>query len=119
MVEVKFDMVDFYVDMTFGLLIAVGIASMMLFTEYLAAVTFGVGVLLAYAVHFAWRMARFDPETKQEIEDTVTETVEETVEETVGEMQEDVEEKVEETVGEMQEDVESRVEETIEEVSNE
>lgn len=94
--HVNLDTVDFYVDVTYGVLLFIGIMSMLLFTSNIAAVTFGVGVLLGYAVHIAWRMARFDPDAERVIEDTI----EDTVESKVDEIEDTVEQTVEETVEE-------------------
>lgn len=100
-------------------------ASMMGFSERLPAVTFGVGIILGYAVHIGWRMARFDPKVTSAVED---------VEEAVGEVGERVEvveskvntvEDVEETVdevGDQIEDIEEKVdsvEETVETIPDE
>lgn len=89
---------DLYVDLTYGLLLFVGIVAMIFFQQYLSAVMFGVGVMLSYAVHVAWRMARFDP-VDEKVENVVEdkfEEIEETVEATVGDT---VEKTVESSLG--------------------
>lgn len=78
-----FGKIDMYVDLTYGILLLVGIAAMIFLQHYLSAVTFGLGILIGYAVHIGWRMARFDPEAKTTFEENVEQTVEETVENAV------------------------------------
>lgn len=120
--RVNVDMVDLYVDLTYGALLMVGIVSMMVFNQYLAAVTFGVGVVLAYAVHFGWRMARFDPDAADRIEQAVDEKVEDHVGDMADEVKDTVEEEVgknvAEQVGQAQSEIEQTVEEKVEETVN-
>lgn len=85
--------VDAIIDLAYGVLIFVSIA-LIVSVGTLVGLAFGLGVLISYALHVVWKMARFDPEWMTSV---VEETVEETVEQTVGEQ---VEETVEQTVGE-------------------
>ncbi|MFP4217525.1 MAG: hypothetical protein ACLFR6_01570 [Salinarchaeum sp.] len=117
--------VDAAVDLLYGGLIFVAVL-LMLRAGTVTGVAFGVGVLLSYVLHVAWKMARFDPEwmtseVAEEVETTVTESVEETVaeevEETVAaEVETTVTESVEETVAEEVDEVLERVEEVDERV---
>lgn len=91
--------VDMYVDLTYGALLLIGSGSIVFFNSNLPAVTFGVGVLLSYAVHVGFRMARFDPETETRIEETVGDVVEDGVS--------DIEETVEDRVSDLEESVDS------------
>ena len=50
--------------------------------ETRTGVAFGLGVLVSYAIHVAWKMARFDPEWMTEevtenVEDTLTQEIDE------------------------------------------
>lgn len=78
--------VDALVDLTYGALIFVSVVLIgFVGTEIGAA--FGFGVLVSYAIHVVWKMARFDPEwMTQEVTEEVTETVERTVEEQLDEI---------------------------------
>lgn len=119
----KFDRIDLYVDLTYGALIVVGIVALMVLgPKMLAAATFSFGVILAYAVHVGWRMARFDPKVQDKIEETIDKRVgemEDKVEETVEKAVEDeVGKNVAEQVGQMQAEVQEQVEETVEEAVN-
>ncbi|KYH24644.1 hypothetical protein HAPAU_36270 [Halalkalicoccus paucihalophilus] len=98
--------VDAVVDLAYGVVLFSAIALIVMRgTE--TGLAFGFGVLVSYAIHVVWKMARFDP-------DWMTRTVEETVEQTVGKtVEEAVEQDVEEQVGTVQEQIktiEQRVE---------
>lgn len=110
--------VDKYVDLTYGILLFTGMASMIGLSERLPAVTFGVGIMLGYAVHVGWRIARFDPRVTSKVEE---------VGEAIGEIDDKVEsveskvdsvDKVEETVDKVESTVDS-VEETVETIADE
>ena len=105
--------VDSIVDLTYGLLIAVSVA-LIVVAGNAVGLAFGFGVLTSYVLHVGWKMARFDPNwmttaVKETVEETMDESVERAVEET---MDESVERAVEET---MDESVERAVEETMDE----
>ncbi|SFC17280.1 hypothetical protein SAMN05444422_105120 [Halobiforma haloterrestris] len=79
--------VDAIIDLGYGVLIFVSIL-LIVSVGTLVGLAFGLGVLVSYALHVAWKMARFDP-------DWMTRTVEEAVEETVGEQVDAVQERIE------------------------
>lgn len=84
--------VDALVDLTYGALIFVSIV-LIAFVGTEIGAAFGFGVLVSYAVHVVWKMARFDPEwMTQEVTEEVTETVERTVEEQLVEIGNQLEE---------------------------
>jgi preprotein translocase subunit SecF len=98
--------VDFIVDLAYGLMIFVSIA-LILTAGTGVGVAFGLGVLVSYVIHIAWKMARFDP-------DWMTSEVAERVEKTVGETVSKEVEKVEKTVGEtVSKEVEKTVSDTV------
>lgn len=67
--------VDYLIDLAYGVMIFVSIVLIIAVgTE--VGVAFGLGVLVSYAIHVVWKMARFDPEWMTE---EVTEHVEETL----------------------------------------
>lgn len=80
--------VDYIIDLVYGVLILVAIVFIIV-VEASIGVAFGVGVLLSYLVHVAWKMARFDPEwmTRE-----VTENIEQTISEEIDEVTERLEE---------------------------
>ena len=91
--------VDSIVDLTYGVLIFAAIA-LILTVGTGVGVAFGLGVLVSYAIHVGWKMARFDPywmtgEVDEQVEETVSEEVGQRFEETVSE---EVDRRVEETV---------------------
>lgn len=66
--------VDYMIDLAYGVMIFVSIVLIIsIGTE--VGIAFGLGVLVSYAIHVVWKMARFDPEWMTE---EVTENVEET-----------------------------------------
>ncbi|MDZ7849932.1 MAG: hypothetical protein U5K70_03660 [Halodesulfurarchaeum sp.] len=104
--------VDFVIDLTYGLLIFVAIA-LILLVETVVGIAFGLGVLASYVVHIGWKMARFNPEwmTKEvaeKVEETVTAEVGETISKEMDDVAEEVEKKVTEEVGETVEDTISK-----------
>ncbi|SMO88101.1 hypothetical protein [Halorubrum cibi] len=135
--------VDFVVDLAYGLMIFVAVVLFSVVGNQVG-IAFGLGVLISYAIHVFWKMARFDPEwMTQEVTENVEETlktevdavierleevndrvdrrpradeVEEAVDESVGKVSEDVEKTVEEKVGEVTKDVEETVEKVSEDV---
>jgi len=72
--------VDVYVDLTYGVLLCLGVGSQVLYGSSTAALAFTVGLTLGYAVHVGWRMSRFDPD---DVGDVVEETVEDVVDDEV------------------------------------
>jgi len=99
---------DFAVDLAYGVLIFVAIG-LIIVAGTDVGVAFGLGALVAYVIHIAWKMSQFDPdwmtrEVTEQVTEEVSEEVEETVEETVGdtvseEIEETVSQQIEETVG--------------------
>lgn len=103
--------VDAVIDLAYGVLIFVSIVLIVsVGTEI--GLAFGFGVLVSYAIHVVWKMARFDPDW---MTTAVEETVEETVKEQVGTVQEQVE-TVEQRVERRprEDEVEKMIEETAE-----
>ncbi|WP_222914522.1 hypothetical protein [Natrinema sp. SYSU A 869] len=92
--------VDAVIDLSYGVLIFVSIVLIVTVgTE--TGLAFGFGVLVSYAVHVVWKMARFDPDwMTQAVEEAVDQTVGETVEEAVGQS-------VKEQVGIVQDQIET------------
>jgi len=115
--------IDFLTDLTYGLLLFAAIVFIAV-GDRAAGIAFGVGVLVSYAIHVGWKMARFDPDwmakevtenieesVAEEVSENVTEEVSKNVEETVTEsVEETVTESVEETVAQ---EVSKNVEETV------
>ena len=100
--------VDFVIDLTYGLLIFVAIA-LILVVETIVGIAFGLGVLASYVVHIGWKMARFDPEwmtseVAKQVEETVSDEVEETIHDEMDQVTQQVEETVTEEMGETVED---------------
>ncbi|APW97233.1 hypothetical protein CHINAEXTREME_05360 [Halobiforma lacisalsi AJ5] len=79
--------VDAIVDLGYGVLIFVSIL-LIVSVGTLVGLAFGLGVLISYALHVGWKMARFDPEW-------MSRAVEEAVEKTVGEQVDAVQEQIE------------------------
>lgn len=108
--------VDFAVDLAYGVAIFVAIG-LVLVAGTNVGIAFGLGVLVSYVIHIAWKMARFDPEwmtqeVAERVEETVTEEVEKTVGDTVSKEVDNVAEQVEETVSE---EVAEEIEQTVSE----
>ncbi|AFZ72946.1 hypothetical protein SAMN05443661_103117 [Natronobacterium gregoryi] len=77
--------VDAIIDLGYGVLIFVSVA-LIVSVGTLVGVAFGLGVLISYALHVVWKMARFDPDwMSQAVKETVGEQVEKRVDETVSE----------------------------------
>lgn len=73
--------VDYLIDLAYGVMIFVSIVLIILVGTG-TGVAFGLGVLVSYAIHVAWKMARFDPEWMTEevtenVEDTLTQEIDE------------------------------------------
>jgi hypothetical protein len=113
--------VDFVIDLTYGVVLFLAIV-LILTVGTSVGVAFGLGALVSYIIHVAWKMARFDPEwmsremaanIEQQVAEEVTETVEEQV---VEEVTESVEQQVADSVSEqVVEEVTESVERTLEE----
>ncbi|WP_226004028.1 hypothetical protein [Natrinema salinisoli] len=87
--------VDAAIDLAYGVLIFVSIV-LIVYAGTEIGLAFGFGVLVSYALHVVWKMARFDPDwMTTAVEETVEETVEQTIEETVRKQVEPVQEHVE------------------------
>lgn len=91
--------VDFLIDVAYGVLIFVSVV-LIVVVEMDLGVAFGVGALIAYMIHVAWKMARFDPEWMTR---AITEDVEEAI---ATEVADGVEQK-------MAEEVTAAIEETV------
>ncbi|GAB3677889.1 hypothetical protein [Halopiger thermotolerans] len=106
--------VDAIIDLVYGVLIFVSIV-LIVSVGTQVGLAFGLGVLISYAVHVVWKMARFDPEW---MTTAVEETVEETVEQTIGEQVDAVQEQID-TVDERidrrprEDEIEELLEETV------
>ena len=101
--------VDALIDLTYGVLIFISIV-LIVSVGLELGIAFGFGVLVSYAVHVIWKMARFDPDWMTA---TVEETVEETVEKQVGPVQDQVKTIEQRVEGRPTEDqVEEMIEET-------
>lgn len=83
--------IDAIIDLVYGVLIFVSVVLIVsVGTE--VGLAFGLGVLVSYAAHVVWKMARFDPEwMTAAVEETVEETIEETVSEQVNAVQQQIE----------------------------
>jgi hypothetical protein len=78
--------IDALVDLAYGLMIFVSIV-LIISVGTTVGFAFGFGVLVSYAVHVVWKMARFDPEwMTREVTEEVTETVERTLEDQLDEI---------------------------------
>ena len=106
--------VDSIVDFTYGALIFVSVA-LILAEGVAVGVAFGLGVLVSYAIHVGWKMARFDPQWMTGEVDEVTERVEEVNERVDRRPRED---EVEEKIDEMAEEQREREEENQDEGSD-
>lgn len=83
--------VDAIVDLAYGVLIFVAVV-LIVWVGTEVGLAFGFGVLVSYAIHVVWKMARFDPDwMTTAVEEVVEETVEETVKEQVDILQEQIE----------------------------
>jgi actin-like ATPase involved in cell morphogenesis len=124
--------VDFLVDIAYGVLLLAAIVLIAAGSTGIG-IAFGLGALVSYVIHVAWKMARFDPdwmtkEVTENIEESLTEEVSESVGEKVTEevtesVEEKVTEEVTESVGEkvteeVTEEVTENVEQTLSEEIN-
>jgi hypothetical protein len=75
--------IDYIIDFAYGVMIFVSVVLIIsVGTEI--GIAFGLGVLVSYAIHVVWKMARFDPEwmTKEvteNVEDTLTREIEDVI----------------------------------------
>ena len=112
--------VDFLIDLAYGVLLFFSIVLIVSVGTGIG-IAFGLGALVSYIIHVAWKMARFDPawmtaEVAESVGEKVTEEVSENVEEKVAqEVSENVEEKVAQEVTEsVEEKVTQEVTESVE-----
>lgn len=101
------EVVQRYTDLTYGILILIGLVSVMFFSHHQLAVGFGIGVFVGYSVHVASGMAQFSRQM-DDVEEAQEEAVEK-VEETAEKVEETVEkvEETQETIEETRETVDS------------
>ncbi len=80
------DTADVIADLAYGGLLFAAVVILALYQSIVPAVTFSLGVLLAYAVHVWWKMARYDPEwmTRAEVEDHIEAEVEDQIDDAQG-----------------------------------
>ncbi|MEF8913029.1 hypothetical protein [Natronomonas sp.] len=69
--------VDYLTDFAYGVTIFISVILIIVVRNDIG-IAFGLGVLISYAIHVGWKMARFDPQW-------MTEEVAENVEETLSE----------------------------------
>lgn len=87
--------VDAVVDLTYGVLIFVSIALIVRVGTGIG-LAFGFGVLVSYAIHVVWKMARFDPDwMTTAVEERIEETVEQSIEESVRQEVEPIHDQIE------------------------
>ncbi|ELY85016.1 hypothetical protein [Natrinema altunense] len=105
---------DAIIDLAYGGLIFVSVV-LIVVEGTRVGLALGLGVLVSYALHVIWKMARFDPEwMTREVE----ETVEDAVEQTIGEQVDTVQQRIE-TVDERidrrprEDEIEDLLEETV------
>ncbi|RZH68845.1 hypothetical protein [Natrinema altunense] len=105
---------DAIIDLAYGGLIFVSVV-LIVVEGTRVGLALGLGVLVSYALHVVWKMARFDPEwMTREVE----ETVEDAVEQTIGEQVDTVQQRIE-TVDERidrrprEDEIEALLEETV------
>ena len=113
--DMKSNTIDFSVDLAYGILLFLAIV-LIVTVGTNVGIAFGLGALVSYVIHVAWKMSRFDPDwMTQEVTEQLGETITEEVTESVGEkVSEDVTEKVSEDVTEkVSEDVTEEVEEKV------
>lgn len=76
--------VDYIIDLAYGVMIFVSIVLIVVVGTRIG-VAFGVGVLVSYTLHVAWKMARFDPEwMTREVTETVEETLIQEIDDIIG-----------------------------------
>jgi hypothetical protein len=83
--------VDYLTDFAYGVTIFVSVILIIVVRNDIG-IAFGLGVLVSYAIHVGWKMARFDPqwmteEVAENIEETLSEDIDEVIDrlETVNE----------------------------------
>ncbi|QLD84421.1 hypothetical protein HWV23_01425 [Natronomonas halophila] len=75
--------VDYLTDLAYGAIIFVSVLLIIVVRNEIG-IAFGLGVLVSYAIHVAWKMARFDPEwMSQEVAENVEETLSEDIDEVI------------------------------------
>lgn len=75
--------VDYLTDLAYGSIIFVSVLLIIVVRTDIG-ISFGLGVLVSYAIHVAWKMARFDPEwMTQEVAENVEETLSEDIDEVI------------------------------------
>lgn len=83
--------IDAIIDLAYGVLIFVSVV-LIVIEGTRVGVALGLGVLVSYALHVIWKMARFDPEwMTREVEATVEEAVEQSIGEQVDAVQNQIE----------------------------
>lgn len=83
--------IDAIIDLAYGALIFVSVV-LIVVEGTRVGLALGLGVLVSYALHVIWKMARFDPEwMTQEVEETVEEAVEQSIGEQVDAVQRQIE----------------------------
>ncbi len=106
--------IDAIIDLAYGGLIFVSVV-LIVVEGTRVGLALGLGVLVSYALHVIWKMARFDPEW---MTTEMEETVEEAVEQTIGEQVDTVQQRIE-TVDERidrrprEDEIENLLEETV------
>jgi hypothetical protein len=75
--------VDYLTDLAYGAIIFVSVLLIIVVRNEIG-IAFGLGVLVSYAIHVGWKMARFDPEwMTQELAQNVEETLSEDIDEVI------------------------------------
>jgi type IV secretory pathway TrbD component len=75
--------VDYLTDLAYGVIIFVSVL-LIIVVRNAIGIAFGLGVLISYAIHVAWKMARFDPQwMTQEVAENVEETLSEDIDEVI------------------------------------
>jgi hypothetical protein len=75
--------VDYLTDLAYGAIIFVSVLLIIVVRNEIG-IAFGLGVLVSYAIHVGWKMARFDPEwMSQEVAENVEETLSEDIDEVI------------------------------------
>lgn len=75
--------VDYLTDFAYGVIIFVSVLLIIVVRTDIG-IAFGLGVLISYAIHVAWKMARFDPQwMTQEVAENVEETLSEDIDKVI------------------------------------
>lgn len=80
--------VDYIIDLAYGVMIFISVVLIIYVGTGIGA-AFGLGVLVSYVIHVAWKMARFNPEWMTE---HIAENVEETLTQEIDEVTDQLEE---------------------------